>query len=74
MTAVKKTEAGGKSARVVEMISGTSKGSIKPSHFGFFMLSASSDQFEINEQQFVRILLLFPDGQAAEKANSCQVR
>lgn len=38
------------------------------------MLSASSDQFEINEQQFVRILLLFPDGQAAEKANSCQVR
>lgn len=38
------------------------------------MLPASSDQSEINEQQFVHVLLLFPDGQAAERANSSQIR
>lgn len=55
------------SARAVEMTSGTSKGSVKLSHFGFFMLSAPSDQFEINEQRFVHVLLLFPDGRQHKK-------
>lgn len=52
------------------MMSGTLKGSVKLSHFGFFMQSASSDQFEINEQQLIRFLLLFPDGQTTKKADS----
>lgn len=56
------------------MMSGTLKGRVKLSHFGFFMLSASSDQFEINEQQFIRFLLLFPDGQTTKKADSCLMR
>lgn len=38
------------------------------------MLSASSDQFEINEQQFIRFLLLFPDGQTTKKADSSLMR
>jgi len=31
------------------------------------MLSASSDQFKINKQQFILFLLLFPDGQTTKK-------
>lgn len=56
------------------MMSGTLKSRVKLSHFGFFMLSASSDQFEINEQQFICFLLLFPDGQTIKNANSSQIR
>lgn len=55
-------------------MSGTLKSSVKLSHFGFFMLSASSDQFEINKQQFICFLLLFPDGQTIKNANSSQIR